>query len=93
MPEAHRAITRAAHEHVAWRRRHVQQVGASDLLTVTYFLDKCLPPAELFLVSEPMRDLALTSSGSSAKPDIFSATYELTETLWPKTTDTQGDTA
>lgn len=23
MPEAHRAITRAAHEHVAWRRRHV----------------------------------------------------------------------
>ena len=62
MPEAHRAITRAAHEHVAWRRRHGPQVGASDLLTVTYFLDKCLPTAELYLVSEPMRDLALDAA-------------------------------
>ena len=61
MPEAHRAITRAAHEHVAWRRRHVQQVGASDLLTVTYFLDKCLPTAELFQaqMARPSRHAAL----------------------------------
>lgn len=52
MPEAHRAITRAAHEHVAWRRRHVQQVGASDLLTVTYFLDTKGPAGAPFLPTE-----------------------------------------
>ena len=62
LPEAHRAITRAAQEHVQWRSQYVAEVGMSDLLTVTSLIAPRLPTAELYLVSEPMRDLALDAA-------------------------------
>lgn len=63
LPAAHRAITRAAQEHVEWRRDYMHtEAGVSDLLVVTELLRTRLPAAELFLVSEPMRDLALDAA-------------------------------
>ena len=39
LPEAHRAITRAAQEHVEWRRDYAHtEAGVSDLLVVTELL-------------------------------------------------------
>ena len=62
LPEAHRAITRAAQEHAAWRKHAIAETGVSTLLTVTLLLERCLPVAELYLVAEPMRDLALDAA-------------------------------
>jgi hypothetical protein len=45
LPEAHRAITRAAQEHVQWRSQYVAEVGMSDLLTVTSLIAPRLPTA------------------------------------------------
>lgn len=62
LPEIQRALTQAATEHRDWRRRYLATAGLSDLLTVTELLHTRLPLAELYLVSQPMRDVALDAS-------------------------------
>ena len=62
LPEAHRAITRAAQEHAAWRKHAIAETGVSPLLTVTLLLERFLPVAELDLVAEPMRPTSNTEA-------------------------------
>ena len=62
MPGIQRSLARAASEHVAWRKAHITTNEVSDLLTVTELLRGRLPLADLYLVSQAMRDVALDAA-------------------------------